>query len=121
MKDEWLFFSSRDDLIKIKVSNIMFFEADGNYTNIILTNKMRASVCMNLSAMEKVLAERLKENVTVFARIGKSYILNLRYVYQLNIQRKKLVMADFQTSTYSLELSKLALKKLKDMIIKIQI
>lgn len=121
MKNEWLFFSSRDELIKVKVSSIMYFEADGNYTNIVLTNKLKASVCMNLSAMEKVLAERLKENETVFARIGKSYILNLRYVYQLNIQRKKLVMSDFQDSTYSLELSKLALKTLKDTIIKLQI
>lgn len=121
MKDEWLFFSSRDELIKIKVSNIMYFEADGNYTNIVLTNKLKASVCMNLSAMERVLADKLKENVAVFARIGKSYILNLGYVYQLNIQRKRLVMSDYQDSTYSLELSKLALKKLKEMIIKLQI
>lgn len=121
MKEEWLYFNSRDELIKVKVSNIMYFEADGNYTNIILTNKMSTSVCMNLAAMQKVLADRLKENVAVFARVGKSYILNLRYVYQIKIQRKKLVMSDFQTSTYSLEVSKLALKTLKDMITKNQI
>jgi len=120
MKDEWLFFSSRDEL-KVKVSSIMYFEADGNYTSIVMTNKMRASVCMNLSAMERVLADRLKENITVFARIGKSYILNLRYVYQMNVQRRKLVMADFQSSSYTLDLSKRALQTLKEMIVKIQI
>ena len=65
MAKEWLYFNSRDELLRVDVSKIMCFEADGNYTNILMTNNMRASVCMNLAAMEKMLhalPEKMREH-----------------------------------------------------------
>ena len=118
---DWLFFNSRDELLRIDISKIVYFAADGNYTNIELSNNTKASVCMNLSAMEKVLDERLKDKAKVFARIGKRYIINLNYVYQLNVLRKRLVLSDIDRCTYSIEVSKEALKMLKDIIVKVKI
>ena len=118
---DWLFFNSRDELLRIDISKIVCFEADGNYTNIVLSNNTKAAVCMNLSAMEKVLDERLKDKAKVFARIGKRYIINLNYVYQLSVLRKKLVLSDMDRCTYSIEVSKEALKMLKDIMVKVKI
>ena len=33
----FLFFNSRDELLRLDISKIVYFESDGNYTNIILT------------------------------------------------------------------------------------
>ena len=121
MTKDWLFFNSRDELLRIDISKILCFEADGNYTTIVMTNDMKAQVCMNLTTMEKVLAERLKEKAKIFARIGKRYIINLNYVYHLNVLRKRLVLSDFASSTYSVEMSKEALKNLKEVIVKVKI
>ena len=121
MAKEWLYFNSRDELLRVDVSKIMCFEADGNYTNILMTNNMRASVCMNLAAMEKMLADNLKEKATRYVRIGKRYIINLNYVYQLSVLRKKLVLSDMDRCTYSIEVSKEALKMLKDIMVKVKI
>ena len=118
---DWLFFNSRDELLRIDISKIVYFEADRNYTNIVRSNNTKASVCMDLSAMEKVLDERLKDKAKVFARIGKRYIINLNYVYQLNVLRKRLVLSDIDRCTYSIEVSKEALKMLKDIIVKVKI
>lgn len=56
METNLIFFNSRDQLLRIDIEKIVYFEADGNYTDIIMVNKLRAAVCMNLGDMEKALA-----------------------------------------------------------------
>ena len=118
---DWLFLNSRDDLLRIDMKEIAYFEADGNYTSIVLTNKLKCTVGMSLGKMEQLLAERLKGKVMYFARIGKSYIVNLNLVFQINLQKHRLVLSDYRDGCYSLEVSKDALKKLKDLMIKMKI
>ena len=54
-----LYFNTRDELNRIDVSKIVYFEADGNYTTVVMVNKLRAAICMNLGEMEKALTEQL--------------------------------------------------------------
>ncbi len=117
MKNYYLYLNSRDELLRIDISKIVFFEADGNYTNIILANQLKGVVCMNLARMQQVLSEKLKEQATIFARIGKKHIVNLSYVYQINVLRQRLVLSDGEHFTFSLEVSKEALKHLKDLYV----
>ena len=107
----FLFFNSRDELLRLDISKIVYFESDGNYTNIILTNKLRGIICLNLAQTEKVLEERLKEKARCFARIGKRFIINLNYVYQIS---------DYSSFAFQLEISKEALKKLKEIFLNIK-
>lgn len=118
---DWLFLNSRDDLLRIDMAEIAFFEANGNYTNIMLTNKMKCTVGMSLGKMENVLSERLKGKVMYFARIGKRYIINLNMVFQINVLKHRLILSDFHQCAYSLDVSKDALKKLKELMIQIKI
>lgn len=117
MKNYYLYLNSRDELLRIDINKIVFFEADGNYTNIILVNQLKGVVCMNLARMQQVLSEKLKEQATLFARIGKKHIVNLSYVYQINVLRQRLVLSDGEHFTFSLEVSKEALKHLKDLYV----
>jgi len=75
---------------------------------------------MNLGQMEQVLADQLKEKKILFARIGKKYIVNLKYVYKINTLKKQLALTDFTNFLYQLEISKEALKNLKEIIVKIK-
>ena len=117
---DWLFFNSRDDLLRIDMAEIMYFEADGNYTNIVLSNRTKCTVGMSLGKMEQILSERLKGKVMYFARIGKSYIINLNMVFQINVLKHRLVLSDFHQGTFALELSKDALKRVKELIIQVK-
>lgn len=117
MAKKFLYLNSRDEFFRIDISKIVYFEADGNYTNIILSNKVRGVVCMNLSQMQSVLTESLKETATIFARIGKSHIINLNYVYQIAIVRQKLVLSDGENFEYVINASKEALKNLRELFI----
>ena len=94
MATDYLYINTRDELLRINCSKIVYMEGDGNYTNIVLVNKVRASVCMNLSDMQRHISENLRERATMFARIGKRFIVNLNYVYQIHILRQILTVTD---------------------------
>lgn len=49
MATGYLYLNTRDELIRLDCSKIVYMEGDGNYTNIVLVNKQKVSVCMNLS------------------------------------------------------------------------
>jgi DNA-binding LytR/AlgR family response regulator len=67
--------------------------------------------------MQEILRKNLNESALKFARIGKSYIINLDYVYQIAIQRQKLELSDGENFDYTLSISKEALKGLRDMFV----
>lgn len=115
MKTQYLYLNSRDELLRIDVSKIVYFESDGNYTNIIQVNKLKGTVCMNLADTQKVLSASLKEAARGFARIGKRHIINLSYVYQISVLQQKLVLSDGENFAYQIAVSKEALKVLKTL------
>lgn len=112
---EYLYFNSRDELLRLDISKIVFFEGDGNYTNIVSANKLKGVVCMNLARVKGVLDEKLREHAIIFARVGKRYIVNLNYVYSINLMKQKLTLSDGYMFSYQLDIAKDALKKLKDL------
>lgn len=116
-KTRYLYLNSRDEFFRVDVNKIVYFESDGNYTNIMLTNKMKATVCMNLAQMQSILSDSLKEAAGIFARIGKRHIINLNYVYQIAILRQRLVLSDGEKFEYQVNVSKDALKKLRDIYV----
>lgn len=101
----------------METSKIVYFEADGNYTDIVTVNKLRAAVCVNLGEMERILATQLGEENRFFMRIGKRYIVNMHYVYQLNVLKQQLVLSDYVHFAFQLTVSKEALRKMKELMI----
>ncbi len=113
-----LFLNSRDEFYRVGIADIAYFESDGNYTNFVLGNKLKGTVCMNLSQMQKVLSDTLKEEASVFARIGKRFIVNLNYVYHIEVLRQRLTLSDGKRFAYQLPVSREALKKLKELYVR---
>lgn len=120
MENIYLHLNTRDEFLRIDISRIVYFEADGNYTNIITANHLKGVVCMNLAHMQKLLSERLKENARIFMRVGKKHIINVSHIFQINIPRQKLTLSDQERFTFQIDVSKEALKALKDMMLSIK-
>ena len=117
MEKTYIFFNSRDELQRIDVSKIVYFEADGNYTDIVMVNKLRASVCMNLGEMEKAVAAQIGDAAKVFMRIGKRFIINMQYVYSINVLKQQLVLSDYDHFAFQVSISKEALRKMKELML----
>lgn len=117
MESYFLYFNMRDELLRLAVSNIVYFEADGNYTVIVTANQLRATIGISLAQMEKELAKQAGVRANRFCRIGKRYIINLSYVCRVQTGLQRLILSDTCSFSYQLRVSKDALKKLKDMML----
>ena len=115
MDTEYLYINSRDELLRIDISKIVYFEANGNYTTIVLTNKLKSMANMSLVQTEKALEDRLKNKASQFARLGKRFIINLNYVYDINVANQTLMLTNYSSFAFQVPISKEALKKLKDL------
>lgn len=112
-----IIFNSRDKLIRIDIRKIVFFESDGNYTYMITANKLKSCLTMNLAHTEQALAKQLGVQAHRFMRIGKRYIVNMRYIYQIDILKQMLTLSDNELFTFQLPVSKDALKKIKELMV----
>lgn len=120
-RQQLVYFNSRDRLIRLNIHNIVYFEADGNYTYIVTSNKQKACLTINLSHTEEVLATQLENVAMQFMRIGKRFVVNMNYIYQVDIQKQVLLLSDCEHFVFQLPISKEALKSVKELIIKIKI
>ena len=121
MTQQRVYFNSRDKLIRLDIQKIVYFEGDGNYTYIVTANKQKVCVTMNLSHTEEALAKQLGSNANQFMRIGKRFIVNMNYIYQIDIQKQTLMLSDCNHFLFQIPVSKEALKAVKELVIQTKI
>lgn len=113
-----LFFNTRDEVTRIKLDRVMYFESDANYTHVIFANGVRTTILTSLVHLEVLISNVLKERHGVFIRIGKKYIINSTFVFQINVPRQRLILTDLVSSqVHTLTISKDAIKKLKSLYV----
>ena len=98
MTQQRIYFNSRDKLIRLDIQKIVYFEGDGNYTYIVTANRQKVCITMNLSHTEDALASQLGDTARQFMRIGKRFIVNMNYIYQIDIQKQNYCMKDSEWS-----------------------
>lgn len=121
MTQQRVYFNSRDKLIRLDIQKIVYFEGDGNYTFIVTANRQKVCVTMNLSHTEEALATQLGCNAHHFMRVGKRFIVNMNYIYQIDILKQILMLSDCEHFLFQLPVSKEALKTVKELVIQVRI
>ena len=116
-----IYFNSRNRLIRLDIDKIVYFEGDGNYTYVVTANKQKICLTLNLSHTEEALASQLGEVAKQFMRIGKRFIVNMNYIYQVDIQKQILVLSDCERFLFQMPVSKEALKVVKNLVIQAKI
>lgn len=111
-----LFFNTRDEMIKVKLDRVAYFESDSNYCHVVFINGVKTTLLTSLVNIESLLTENFKDDNPMFIRIGKRYIVSKQYIFQINTQRQKLILSDYiMPTTLELSISKEALKNLKQL------
>ena len=114
LMSDYIYFSSRDELFRISLSQIVYCEAEGNFTKVMLVNGTPCLLGVSLGKMEYLFETHYHPETGVFARIGKRYIINLNYILCINILRHEVQLSDQMRFNYKISISKEALKVLKD-------
>lgn len=114
--DTCLIFHTRDEMSKVPLDKVAYFEADGNYTSVMFANGYKVSLMVNLLMIENLIDDKLRGKVQPFIRIGKRYIVNSSFICHINTLKQKLQLSDFiSPHVFTLSISKEALKNLKEL------
>ena len=71
-KISMLYFYTRDEMLRVDLRRVGYFQADRNYTDVYFLNGYRATLPTNLMAIEQMLDDdRMKGRTIPFVRIGR--------------------------------------------------
>lgn len=114
--DRYLIIKTRDELLRIRIEQILYFEADRNYTKLILNNGILFTFAINIGKIEEILENQVTGCKMILMRVGKSHIINKNHILQINLPRQKLLLLTAEGKARELIISKDPLKVLKDSL-----
>ena len=110
-----LYINSRDELLVLNLSKVACFKADVDYTTVYYASGLTANLPIGLSKVENLLSDIPRTSLCAFTRVGRSYIINQAYLFQIQTLHQKLILSDGQ-GQIALSVSKEALKRFKQHI-----
>lgn len=115
--DRYLIIKTRDELLRIRIGEILYFEADRNYTKLVLSNGIQYTFAINIGKIIEILEKQITGYNSILTRVGKSYIVNKNRILQINIPRQKLILLMHDEKPRELlDISKEPLKALKSAL-----
>lgn len=112
--DDLVYFSTRDELIRVHLHDVIYFESNGNYIKMVGVGNIAANLLTSMVCLAEVF--NAIESVW-FVRVGKSHYINTSHLYQINILRRQLLLRDSPgLPIISLSVSKDSLRSLRQSI-----
>lgn len=113
-KKNTVILSTRDELTRICMDEVMYVESDGNYVRLCFRSGRSVEVLASMQNIEHLVLNL--DNVS-FLRVGRRHIINLSYLSQINTMRRTITLADDSTKeTATLSVSKESITILKDSL-----
>ena len=112
---EWLRISTSTELVRVATDEIVYVRADGNYSDLMLTNGKSRKMTFQLHFFDEVF-QQLQNNM--FARVGRSLIVNKRYIHVINLTEQMLIFSGQQIKSdiKPVNVSREALRLLKELL-----
>ena len=114
--DRYLIIKTRDELLRIRISNILYLEANRNYTKLLLTEGIQFTFAINIGKIEGMLDTQASDSRSQLVRVGKSYIINKNYILQINLPKQKLLLLVPGSKPRELIVPREPLKALKESL-----
>lgn len=114
--DRYLMIKTRDELLRIKIGQILYFEADRNYTKLLLSNGIQFTFAINIGKIEELLEKQVSGSNDMLVRVGKGHIINKTHILQINLPKQKLLLLTQEGKPRELVISKDPLKQLKEAL-----
>lgn len=121
-KDNSLIISNKSEVLYLRLDQILYIQADGNYCDIHLVD---GSVLNTLTYQRAEIARMIHEQVSEeysrqFVMLGKSYLVNINYVLRVQPSRQQLTFIVNQFGTICKINLKATRKALNQLIAEIE-
>lgn len=117
MSNKVLIISNANELVRVRPERVVYVKSDGNYSTMVLHDKMELLFTMNLAQCQQLMEEQLGKEAMTFIRLGKQLIVNRAYIFRINPYKQQLLMSNMQVNNaFELSASKEALKQLKALM-----
>lgn len=114
---KYLVLINSNEVVRVSTDRIVYILSDGNYSTMTLVDREEHVFTFNLASFEKMIEQQLGTDAQTFIRLGKSLIINGRYIYYVNVSKQQIVLSDSSfPSKFTLSASKEALKALKAVL-----
>lgn len=112
---EWLRISTSTELVRVATDEIVYVRADGNYSDLMLTSGKSRKMTFQIHFFDEIF-QQLHQNI--FVRVGRSLIVNKRYIYVINLSDQMMLFAGQQIKgeIAPVKVSREALKQLKEQL-----
>ena len=111
-----LVISRGTELLRVPAERLIYIAADGNYSYVVTQDGRKAMVSFQLGQIEDMIDEQLGEAGSRFSRMGRGLIINMDYVYSIDISKQTVVLSDCLHFRHELNASREVLIKLKAYI-----
>ena len=114
---KYLVLINSNEVVRVSPDRIVFILSDGNYSTMMLVDKEEHLFSFNLASFEKIIEQQLGTDAQTFIRLGKSLIINGKYIYYVNVSKQQIILSDSSfPNKFTLSASKEALKALKTVL-----
>lgn len=102
-------------MVRVATEEIVYVRADGNYSDLMLTNGRSRKMTFQIHFFDDVF-KQLHRNM--FVRVGRSLIVNKRYIYVINLTDQMMSFSGQQIKSEiaPVRVSREALKMLKEQL-----
>ena len=108
--------SKGTELLRVPADRLMYISSDGNYSNVVTLDGQTRFVSLQLGQIEDLIGNQLVDNGGNFLRLGRSLIINVDYIYLVDVAKQQLILSDCAGSKHDLTASREVLIKLKAYI-----
>ena len=82
------------------LDNVLYLEADHNYSYVLFRDKRRVQLPFQLGQIEKMIEKQLGKDHKLFPRVGRGLIVNARYVHIIDVSGQALILSDCADATF---------------------
>ena len=114
--NRFIVISKGTELLRIPAHRLVYVSADGNYSEVVTQDNRRRIVSFQLGQIEDMIGDQLGDDGSNFIRLGRGLIINLDFVYWVDIAKQALILSDCSGCYHELNASREVLLKLKAYI-----
>ena len=79
--------SKGTEFLRVPSDRLMYVSSDGNYSNVVTLDGEKRLVSLQLGQIEDLIGDQLGDHGGNFLRLGRSLIINVDYIYLIDIAK----------------------------------